>query len=62
MYKTMTGERGANGDLLPDVQRLTKVVRFVLIPLSVGGCKMEVSGIYVRRKSNYFDASSQFNA
>lgn len=28
-FKTMTDERGANGRLLPDVQRLTKVGRFV---------------------------------
>ena len=28
-YKTMTDERGADGELLPDEQRLTKVGRFV---------------------------------
>ena len=28
-YKTMTEERGADGELLPDEQRLTKVGRFV---------------------------------
>jgi len=28
-YKTMTDERGANGELLPDAQRLTKVGKFV---------------------------------
>ena len=28
-FKTMTDERGANGELLPDAQRLTKVGRFV---------------------------------
>lgn len=28
-YKTMTDERDANGELLPDAQRLTKVGRFV---------------------------------
>lgn len=28
-FKTMTDERDANGDLLPDAQRLTKVGRFV---------------------------------
>lgn len=28
-YKTMTDERGADGELLPDAQRLTKVGRFV---------------------------------
>lgn len=28
-YKTMTDERDANGKLLPDVQRLTKVGRFI---------------------------------
>lgn len=28
-FKSMTDERGANGDLLPDAQRLTKVGRFV---------------------------------
>ena len=28
-YKTMTDERGANGELLPDAERLTKVGRFV---------------------------------
>lgn len=28
-FKTMTDERGANGKLLPDAQRLTKVGRFV---------------------------------
>ena len=28
-YKTMTDERGANGELLPDEQRLTKVGNFV---------------------------------
>lgn len=28
-FKTMTDERGANGRLLPDVQRLTKVGKFV---------------------------------
>ena len=28
-YKTMTDERGADGKLLPDEQRLTKVGRFV---------------------------------
>lgn len=28
-YKTMTDEKDANGNLLPDVQRLTKVGRFV---------------------------------
>ena len=28
-YKTMTDERDANGHLLPDEQRLTKVGRFV---------------------------------
>ena len=28
-YKTMTDERGSNGELLPDAQRLTKVGKFV---------------------------------
>ena len=28
-FKTMTDERGSNGELLPDAQRLTKVGRFV---------------------------------
>ena len=28
-FKTMTDERNANGDLLPDADRLTKVGRFV---------------------------------
>ena len=28
-YKTMTDERGADGELLPDAQRLTKVGKFV---------------------------------
>ena len=28
-FKTMTDERGADGHLLPDAQRLTKVGRFV---------------------------------
>lgn len=28
-FKTMTDERGADGELLPDVQRLTKVGKFV---------------------------------
>ena len=28
-YKTMTDERDANGELLPDAQRLTKVGKFV---------------------------------
>jgi lipopolysaccharide/colanic/teichoic acid biosynthesis glycosyltransferase len=28
-YKTMTDERGADGELLPDEQRLTKIGRFV---------------------------------
>ena len=28
-FKTMTDERGANGELLPDAQRLTKVGKFV---------------------------------
>ena len=28
-FKTMTDERGSNGELLPDAQRLTKVGKFV---------------------------------
>lgn len=28
-FKTMTDERGADGELLPDVERLTKVGKFV---------------------------------
>ena len=28
-YKTMTDERGADGELLPDAERLTRVGRFV---------------------------------